>query len=319
EFHSPHALTALFNREQLEQTGSHQNRPLPVLSSLPSILFLVRFFMEKLSLLAAAMRKKAGVQPYALLWTMTMYITRNIRKFIYQIIYRFFYMVCRQKAICFIYGLGSHLYSNLAPVQAIAEHKLPVLVVADGKDSCFSALKKLACSKVLLLDQTNKYVSNISLGKKTTCIQCWHAGGAYKKVGFDAKRSGFSQSKEEKRITRLHKNIHYFVCSSEHVADIYAHAFHLPRQKMLTFGLPRMDSVLAQAAGNDQEKEAVILYAPTFRTGSDGRRYMPAMPDAEFLRQFFKDAGDIRFAFRSHPTVAHAQAAPGWENWSSMP
>ncbi len=254
-----------------------------------------------------------------------MLLVRRIRNIIYTVFYKFFYLLSRQEKICFVYGVGSRMYSNLEPVRQRAKAEYPVSII-DGKSDFFiSALKKIAGARIVLLDQSCPYISGVTIGKNTTCIQCWHAGGAYKKVGFDARRHGYSQAKENRRIARLHRNIDYFICSSDHVADIYTRAFNLCQQQMLVFGLPRMDAVIAkiEAASRTSDmpksERIVILYAPTFRTNPKGKRYMPTPPDAASLRQALCDLGEICLAYRSHPSVANDVPPPGWENWTDMP
>ncbi len=243
-----------------------------------------------------------------------------LRKKFTAIIYRCFYAFYAQKNVCIAYGAASHFYTNLNAVEDLLKGVFPITYLSPG-DSVISSLRKIAGAKVILIDQSNRYLSGITLGRKTACIQCWHAGGAFKKVGFDAKRKGFDDGLEEKRISSIHKNISYFVCSSEHVADVYAKAFRIPREKMLVFGLPRLDRCLNDMPQQADVDKPVILYAPTFRQGKPKERRLPDFPDVEYLRSHIKLPEGVRpvFAFRAHPSLSLGDInVQGWENWTVM-
>ena len=176
--------------------------------------------------------------------------------------------------------------------------------------------KTLARARVLVIDASSP-AAQVKLNKKTCLIHCWHACGAFKKNGFDAKRKYVSDKKEEKRIKRIHRDISYFVCTSEHTAEIYAKAFRLSHEKMLVMGSPRLDACMQKKKVSSPEC-LTVLYAPTYRTCKKNTRILPHTLDMEQLQ---KEAGKrwgsgIRLAFRGHPTLS-VSVPPGWEDWSS--
>ena len=176
---------------------------------------------------------------------------------------------------------------------------------------------QLAKARILIIDAGSP-AARVKLTPRTILIHCWHAGGAYKKIGFDAKRKGFDERKEETRIKRIHRNIAYMVCTSRHTAEIYAKAFHLQKEQMLTFGLPCLDGCLKQESPPTPSPQT-ILYAPTYRTNARGQRNLPQVLNMPLLRARLAVTGEnLRFAFRGHPTLSSSQIE-GWEDWSAIP
>jgi len=184
-------------------------------------------------------------------------------------------------------------------------------------ESPISFFLRLASARVLVIDAGSP-ASRVALNTKTELIHCWHAGGAYKKIGFDAKRKGIEDYKEEKRIKRIHRCISYFVCTSTNTAEIYAKAFRLHKSKMLAFGLPRLDKCLSMKSYTSPDVYTV-LYAPTYRTKATGERYLPHDLDMHLLKySLTKCFGEsICFAFRGHPTIK-GYTIEGWEDWSDI-
>ncbi len=182
----------------------------------------------------------------------------------------------------------------------------------------YPSLALLARAKVLVIDSSSP-AAFVRLSDNTCLINCWHACGAYKKIAFDAKRKGFNDAAEEKRITRIHRCLSYFICSSEHTAEVYARAFRLRPEQMKVLGSPRTDSLLerSRALTVSETQPVTVLYAPTFRT-KDGSRCMPDVPDVQGLAKALGNR-DVRFAFRCHPSLTGSFEAPGWEDWSAVP
>ena len=210
-----------------------------------------------------------------------------------------------------ITALSKELYAQGMPYILLAQIQL--------KNNTYKYLKTLAKARVIVIDATSPS-ARIKLSKNTSLIHCWHACGAYKKIGFDAKRKNYNNDSEEKRIRRIHRGISWFVCTSEETAKIYAKAFHLPFERMLIFGSPRLDSIIKKYNFSDP-KIYTILYAPTYRTYGKNIRNLPQLPDAKFLRQelIYKLGENVRLAFRGHPTAPPPIDLNGWEDWSDVP
>lgn len=182
----------------------------------------------------------------------------------------------------------------------------------------FRAFITFAKARVLVVDAAPPS-AYVKLSRNSTLIYCWHACGAYKKVGFDAKRRDRSDASEERRIQRIHGKIDYFVCSSEEVDRILAKAFRLPQEKMLVFGSPRLDTVIREA-DFPTPPTYTVLYAPTYRTHA-GKRHLPTVPEANILRKSLRSrlGEDVRLVFRGHPTAPVPDDLRGWEDWSNLP
>ncbi len=246
----------------------------------------------------------------------------NIKKFSLSLFYKVL-SYCLPKTILILYVSSKNdLFSNISSIANeydLRGVKYIVLTYQDKIRRPFYFVRMLASAKVIIVDAAPPAAS-IKIHKNTSIIQCWHAGGAYKKMGFDAKRKGYSPEDEEKRISRIHSGISYFVCSSYECAKIYAMAFHLNIEKMLIFGVPRLDATIKKIPFVVPER-FTILYAPTFRTDDQGRRFIPAPPDIKVLKKELCPVlgSDIHFAFRGHPTSPESINSEGWENWSALP
>ncbi|MCR5257262.1 MAG: CDP-glycerol glycerophosphotransferase family protein [Desulfovibrio sp.] len=243
-----------------------------------------------------------------------------INRILRSVKYKIYYIFNKQTDICFIYGKSSNKFNNLDAIKCILNGKYNLSIIEYGERSSI-ALKKIAKAKIIIIDQASFYLYDIHLGKNSSCIQVWHAGGAFKKVAFDATIKDRSQRKEEKRISRIHNNISFFVCSSSHVAKIYSKAFRIPESRMLVFGLPRIDAYFADKnIVKSKNKNIYILYAPTFRKDSSGVRVMPELPDAVYISNYLCKHGikNTYFAYRSHPSVESSGDIDGWLDWSPL-
>lgn len=113
--------------------------------------------------------------------------------------------------------------------------------------------------------------------KKNQCvIGTWHGGGAYKVGGLLLNFSKFRQ----KEYKLIEKNVTYVVSScqafSEKALEL---SFCIPKEKILRIGTPRNDLFFQnniekkkeiKAKLNISVDENVILFAPTFRSQTDG-------------------------------------------------
>lgn len=129
--------------------------------------------------------------------------------------------------------------------------------------ACIYQLFLINSSKVVLLDFNNYVVSNFKR-KEVKVIQVWHASGAIKKFGNMTQRD------------YVIKNYDFAICNAEIFRPIFSEAFNIPKENIISTGIPRTD-VLFDAVAMEKNKEEiqkkypeikgkkVILYAPTFR------------------------------------------------------
>lgn len=140
---------------------------------------------------------------------------------------------------------------------------------------------------------TNSGVSAaISLRKNQVCVNTWHGGGAYKKVGavVDEKVNGTSR----KELEIIAKQTSYFLSSSEKFTEVMEKSTFISKNKFLNVGMPRNDiffvpSRLEQLREkvrkyyNLLDKKKVVLIAPTYRGNSGNMQYVTLIPDIERL------------------------------------
>lgn len=212
-------------------------------------------------------------------------------------------------------------YGNIrALAKTLCDHKMMFiwLTYEKMKEHPFKSLIILARARVLVVDASSP-AARVKLHRNTYLIHCWHACGAYKKIGFDAKRKNYMDVSEYKRIKRIHRGISWFVCTSEESAKIYAKSLRLPMERMLVFGSPRLDEII-QNKNFVEPKVYTILYAPTYRTHGRNTRYHPKLPDAKVLQKTLTSqlGENIKLVFRGHPTTPLPENFNGWENWSDI-
>jgi CDP-glycerol glycerophosphotransferase len=115
--------------------------------------------------------------------------------------------------------------------------------------------------------------------RATTYLQTWH-GSAYKHMGLDEPQLKSGVEAGQKRLRRMVERFDCFLVRSQHDVDTLVKGLGV-QAELLPVGYPRNDALIT--GGNIAELDAlrrelglddgrqVVLYAPTFRTGSDGR------------------------------------------------
>lgn len=135
---------------------------------------------------------------------------------------------------------------------------------------------------VVVLDTYCIPASMIPHRKGTKVIQMWHALGAIKKFGWQTVGKEGGSSEKVARLMKMHKGYDYVVCAGDITADHFCEAFRTERDKIVKYGLPRIDYIKSVAAGERhadmlakiqarypqlKNGKKTILYAPTFRKG----------------------------------------------------
>jgi len=138
-------------------------------------------------------------------------------------------------------------------------------------------------SYYLALARAGHWVDNQGLPRdaakrpQTTYIQTWH-GSAYKRMGFDEPQVKRSTKAQRARFQRTVDRYDAFVIRSEHDARTLAKSLGV-RAELIRSGYPRNDALVngadttktAEQLELTGEHRKVVLYAPTFRAGPNGK------------------------------------------------
>ena len=151
---------------------------------------------------------------------------------------------------------------------------------------------RLGRSAYIFLNDNFMPLAKAHPANDTKIVQLWHGQGAFKKFGLSIDRP----KKIRERELAANERLSYVVCSSKGVGSIYAEAFGVDEQKVITTGTPNEDyyfhpESLARSRANvyaeypQLKDKFVVLYAPTFRDGEG---------DSEIFRNF--DAKEVEAA-----------------------
>ena len=140
----------------------------------------------------------------------------------------------------------------------------------------------ILAADVVVLDTYCIPASMIPHRKGTKVIQMWHALGAIKKFGWQTVGKEGGSSGKVARLMRMHHGYDYVVCASDVTADHFCEAFKADRDKIIKYGLPRIDYIKSVASGDRhadmlakimakypqlKNGKKTVVYAPTFRRG----------------------------------------------------
>lgn len=171
----------------------------------------------------------------------------------------------------------------------------------------------LATSHFVFMNDNFMPMAKLNFKKNAVITQLWHAEGAFKRFGLHIEQPEEIRNLEIKGNSKLT----YVVCSSEGVADIYAGAFGVSREKVLPLGAPRTDEFFKKV--NEERLRAdfdkaypeckgkkLVLYAPTFRDDrADDAKLLESIDISAFNDRF---GDDYRLLIRLHPQV-HTSSA----------
>lgn len=132
----------------------------------------------------------------------------------------------------------------------------------------------LATCRVCLLDSYWPTVSILNHKKNLKVIQIWHAVGKIKKSGYQTLGKVSGRKKDYADILNMHKNYDYVIAGANYWNKFYCKSFDITEDKILNYGLPRIDYLLRTKEKNKEsffneypefKEKKIILYAPTFR------------------------------------------------------
>ncbi|MDO5590029.1 MAG: CDP-glycerol glycerophosphotransferase family protein [Lachnospiraceae bacterium] len=171
----------------------------------------------------------------------------------------------------------------------------------------FTQMKYLATSKVVVLDGYCMLASVLPKKKDQCIVQLWHALGAIKKFGWQSVNNPDGRTIEVAETLCMHRNYDYIVAPGKINGAFFAEAFRTPQDKVVYYGLPRIDFLKSKS--NEQlfveypqiREKNIILYAPTFRKNAELEleRLVDSFDfekHALVIKKHFLDKGDYAWA-----------------------
>lgn len=170
-------------------------------------------------------------------------------------------------------------------------------------------LKSMSQSKIILTNISHKDLSQVLIRNGLIVIFICHGGGVYKKMGYAA--SSKENFLEKFRLWRIHGRYDYVVSTSVHIHDYLAKNYHIRKESILALGSPRTDYFFERGSVSPGggKTETMVLYAPTYRQGENGRSVPSFLPQ---MAEAFRSLENTRILFRAHPTVEKYAIPPGW-------
>ena len=104
----------------------------------------------------------------------------------------------------------------------------------------------MATSRACVLDAYWPVVSLLRHRESLRVIQIWHAVGKIKKSGYQTLDMDSGRNGQLARALRMHRNYDYIISGGEAWAPYYCEAFDTTEDKLRSYGLPRLDWLLAQ-------------------------------------------------------------------------
>ena len=158
----------------------------------------------------------------------------------------------------------------------------------------------LSTSKVCILDAYWPTVSMLKHKKSLTVIQIWHSIGKIKQSGYQTVNKAGGRNADIARIMCMHKNYDYVIAGGEAWNQYYCQAFNIEEDKILNYGLPRLDLIMKEKKKEnlllekypELQGKIIVFFAPTYR------KY--EIDAHEKLKALF-DSDKYAFIWKLHP------------------
>ncbi len=208
--------------------------------------------------------------------------------------------------VLIIYSDASVLYSNLKEVEKrLSFYNITYKTIFNNKS--INNIRLIANSSIIVIDQSNYFLSHIKLFAFTKVIQLWHGGGLYKKVAFDK----YSNENNPKKNIRIYRNISFVNISDKKLKKDYSRMFNIDEKNIINYGLPRTDLLFKRNSIEDKKRflslypqvngKKICLYAPTFREDEHLKRYLQCFD----VKKINEQLQDYVIIYRSHPTLKY--------------
>ncbi len=148
--------------------------------------------------------------------------------------------------------------------------------VKDDMEFVFKWAPFLIKSKTIVIDNYLGLLAGLRTSKETEIIQIWHANGAVKKFGLDAKQNMSRSWTSKIRFKRVYKKIDTYVVASEEMKNIFINSYLAKDKHYLMFGYYGLDRLFdekfkesciefAYSKYMHLKTKKIILYVPTYR------------------------------------------------------
>lgn len=165
----------------------------------------------------------------------------------------------------------------------------------------------LLTSKVIVTDDYVRYLRTVRLRDEQKVVQLWHGCGAFK-------RWSLSAPTQLTHLEELNTHARYdaVAVSSENVRQYFVHAFGVEMRKILPWGIPRTDELIAPG-GRERLAESffakhpklaqktIYAYMPTFRELNGVKIELAPLIDFDALSGQL--GPDEVFIIKSHPAM----------------
>lgn len=184
----------------------------------------------------------------------------------------------------------------------------------------------IATSKVVVIDGYCILVSVLPKKKGQNIIQMWHALGAIKKFGWQNIENPDGHGKEVAEAMNMHKNYDYVLAPGTITGKFFAEAFRTPEEKIVYYGLPRIDFIKStdekmyeeiKRAYPGIEQKINVLYVPTFRKKAelDLEKLIAGFDFEKYnliVKKHFLDKGDYTWAEQAGAIVDMKYSSVEW-------
>ena len=133
----------------------------------------------------------------------------------------------------------------------------------------------LATSRLAIIDSYCIPVCILKHKKTLFVLQIWHSIGKIKKSGYQTLDTSSGRSSKIAKIMCMHQNYDKILAGGEAFDPFYEAGFKVKKDKLLHYGLPRIDYLLNNEKKLKKEiyekypqfkNKKIVYYAPTFRT-----------------------------------------------------
>ncbi|CAM3046469.1 CDP-glycerol glycerophosphotransferase family protein [Sporolactobacillus spathodeae] len=172
----------------------------------------------------------------------------------------------------------------------------------------------LATGKVIIVDNYFAFLSVSHFRRNVTCIQLWHAVGAFKTFGLCDHSIAHRTKRARERFKQVYSHFDKIIVGSDAMEQIFHQSFGLGTDHFIHTGIPRTDlffdqkkiEKIRQEFHRQYGNKIIILYAPTFRDNQTNLNALPFNPNV--LEE--KLGNNFVFLLKFHPLVSQKACLP---------